>query len=555
MQENEGARTDARRRRALSVLAGISPIAIVATACSPQQSATPSPASMSAMPLAQSLDALKALPPTDTAMVAVLYRARANDGGGGWFYWDPHSMLAPDEACIVASEHSSSGRWVRYIGDDASYRNVKWYGAIGDGVADDTVAIERAIDSVASGGGTVFLPAGTYLVSRGLKLAHNHTVLLGAGATRTSIVMSDSSTDEYVIWGDRINGVEVQDIAIDVNQAGRASALGLKRRACGIVLYSCTDSVIHGCIVKNTIGDDKHNSGVAIGVAVGPHGDESARCKIFDCIVQDCGPSPARKSDGIFVSGDQILVSNCIARNVTDTGFVIESSTASGITGCSAWSCSAGAAISHADVRRDSNGNYINGLSIYDYDAAVTGAISINVPVATQSLKKSTCLRNTIVSNVTIECVSGKGPAINVRRVSDTSKVVGLSLSSIRIRRSGSQGILVDGDDVMISDCDIEDCADAAIQIQHASRVVVQGCRVTNPQGALAIAVQDSKKVLIRDSVIDCKAGQTVWGVYGYGATTEMTVMNNLFDGWAKGDVGSDPGAKVTVLRPTLTSL
>ncbi|CAJ0867719.1 hypothetical protein R20233_01438 [Ralstonia sp. LMG 32965] len=555
MEENEETRTDARRRRALSVLAGISPIAIVATACSPKRSPEPSPAPMSAMPLAQSLNALKALPPTDTAMVAVLYRASANDGGGGWFYWDSHSTLAPDEACIVASEHSSLGRWVRYMGEDASYRNVKWYGAIGDGVADDTVAIERAIDSVANGGGTVFLPAGTYLVSRSLKLAHSHTVLSGTGATRTSIVMSDSSTDEYVIWGDRINGVEVRDIAVDVNQAGRAGALGLKRRACGIVLYSCKDSVIHGCIVKNTIGDDKHNSGVAIGVAVGPYGDESARCKIFDCIVQDCGPSPARKSDGIFVSGDQILVSNCIARNVTDTGFVIESSTASGITGCSAWSCSAGAAISHADVRRDSNGNYINGLSIYDYDAAVTGAISINVPVATQSRKKSTCLRNTIVSNVTVECISGKGPAINVRRVSETSKVVGLSLSSIRIRRSGSQGILVDGDDVMISDCDIEDCADAAIQIQHASRVVVQGCRVTSPQGALAIAVQDSKKVLIRDSVIDCKAGQTVWGVYGYGATTEMTVMNNLFDGWAKGDVGSDPGAKVTVLRPTLTSL
>ena len=43
-------------------------------------------------------------------------------------------------------------------------RNVKDYGAFGDGIHDDTAAIQAAINSLPTTGGTVTVPPGTYLI-------------------------------------------------------------------------------------------------------------------------------------------------------------------------------------------------------------------------------------------------------------------------------------------------------------------------------------------------------------------------------------------------------
>ncbi|HEX9829835.1 MAG TPA: glycosyl hydrolase family 28-related protein, partial [Bacteroidota bacterium] len=62
------------------------------------------------------------------------------------------------------------------------YYNVRNYGAVGDGKALDSPAIDRAIEACANaGGGTVFLPAGTYL-SGSIHLKSNINLHLDAGA-------------------------------------------------------------------------------------------------------------------------------------------------------------------------------------------------------------------------------------------------------------------------------------------------------------------------------------------------------------------------------------
>jgi len=59
------------------------------------------------------------------------------------------------------------------------------YGAVGDGIADDTIAIQSAIDACPAGA-VVFVPAGTYRVTSGLAL-QTGVVLRGAGPAATRI--------------------------------------------------------------------------------------------------------------------------------------------------------------------------------------------------------------------------------------------------------------------------------------------------------------------------------------------------------------------------------
>lgn len=78
--------------------------------------------------------------------------------------------------------------------------NVKFspYNAMGDGVTDDTVAIQTALDYIAVNGGILYIPPGTYMVS---KLLSNNTgsfgpfEIRGAGRRRTVIKKISNDTD------------------------------------------------------------------------------------------------------------------------------------------------------------------------------------------------------------------------------------------------------------------------------------------------------------------------------------------------------------------------
>jgi hypothetical protein len=60
--------------------------------------------------------------------------------------------------------------------------SVKDFGAVGDGVADDTVAIQAAIDYVeGNGGGSIYLPSGVYKLNSGLTISRGGVNLYGDG--------------------------------------------------------------------------------------------------------------------------------------------------------------------------------------------------------------------------------------------------------------------------------------------------------------------------------------------------------------------------------------
>jgi len=89
-------------------------------------------------------------------------------------------------------EDGMTGLEVRNILNNNIHQyNVKDYGAVGDGVTDDTEAIQDAID--AAGGGVIFLPAGDYLIKTTILLTTG-SQLVGMG--HGSKIIADVSMND-----------------------------------------------------------------------------------------------------------------------------------------------------------------------------------------------------------------------------------------------------------------------------------------------------------------------------------------------------------------------
>jgi polygalacturonase len=83
---------------------------------------------------------------------------------------------------------------------DKSFYNVRNYGAVGDGKNLDSPSIDKAIQAAAAaGGGTVYLPPGTYL-SGTIHLANNIHLLIDMGATILAAPQNLNAYDEPEHW-------------------------------------------------------------------------------------------------------------------------------------------------------------------------------------------------------------------------------------------------------------------------------------------------------------------------------------------------------------------
>lgn len=80
------------------------------------------------------------------------------DGGGGEFYWALGNTDTVDNGITFAG-NTSAGRWKRVYSGPI---NVRWFGAKGDTVTDDTVNLQNALDYAV---GSLYFPDGTYKIT------------------------------------------------------------------------------------------------------------------------------------------------------------------------------------------------------------------------------------------------------------------------------------------------------------------------------------------------------------------------------------------------------
>ena len=115
--------------------------------------------------------------------------------------------------------------------------SVKDFGAVGDGTTDDTSAIQAALDAAAS----VFIPAGTYLVSSTLRIKTGFKSLQGAGDGATRLKTTGQNTilhvgpDTVVDVTTTANHIAVQGIRFEKTVNSTSLNPGVKFVACADV--------------------------------------------------------------------------------------------------------------------------------------------------------------------------------------------------------------------------------------------------------------------------------------------------------------------------------
>ncbi|MFK7692168.1 glycosyl hydrolase family 28-related protein [Paenibacillus sp. HJGM_3] len=237
-----------------------------------------------------------------------------NPGQEGHFVYDPADTASADDTGLVVVS-ASGARFKRLL--ETPYLNVKWFGAKGDGVTDDMAAIQRTLDAAsARGGGTAFLPNGTYIVSPSGSTRislRNNVNILGEG-TSTVIKVKDNAGDYGMVFGASsatpLRDVRISHLRVDQNPKNNLTCnIDLSRTDSYywqfvIGLYNYENIVIDNCTFDptcgiNTITLNKNTAKNAI----------ITNCRFN--FVRAKG-DPDYDNSAIYVNGRSHTVSNCL---------------------------------------------------------------------------------------------------------------------------------------------------------------------------------------------------------------------------------------------------
>jgi parallel beta-helix repeat protein len=139
--------------------------------------------------------------------------------------------------------------------------NVRDFGAKGDGVTNDTPKIQKAIDSLPGRGGTVFFPAGTYLLYEAVNgrclLLRSNTDYVGEGPVTKFLLaplQGASARMMTTIGSPTSRDIIIRRLHFDGNRARQDSTVNIEQQH-AIFLAGVEDCRVEGCLFHDTGGD------------------------------------------------------------------------------------------------------------------------------------------------------------------------------------------------------------------------------------------------------------------------------------------------------------
>ena len=177
--------------------------------------------------------------------------------------------------------------------------SVKDFGAVGDGVTDDTAAIQAALDS---GAGQVTFPDGTYLISAQIEPESNQT-LLGTGGTLTMV----NGTFDQGVYVDTKPNVRIDGLRIIGASGGNSFDQA-------ILVVGSTNVTIENCLIQDIGNEAASPNEYGHGIEID---GSSVNVKIINNTIKNIKGFGQFRGDGITVrsSFNTLIQGNTIDTN------------------------------------------------------------------------------------------------------------------------------------------------------------------------------------------------------------------------------------------------
>jgi hypothetical protein len=189
----------------------------------------------------------------------------------------------------------------------------QWWGAKGDGIAEDTGAIQKAVNSFSPKGGEVYISEGTYVVDS-LRMK-SHVALIGSGPKSVMKQKSGANNCIEVNKGDG-GSSNTQDNQRDIRLLnlqflGTVETDGFSEYKHLLNLNAVSDVKIENCFITGYRGD-----GIYIGSGNWNHIERhNQRITIKECTFD--GLSKRNRNAISIIDCDGLLVEKCVFKNST----------------------------------------------------------------------------------------------------------------------------------------------------------------------------------------------------------------------------------------------
>lgn len=320
------------------------------------------------------------------------------------------------------------------------YVSVKDFGAKGDGVTDDTAAIQAALNS----NGNVYFPEGTYIVEGLTTTIKNH--IFGYATLK----LKANATSDYVLKVTQNQSI-VENITIDGNRSGHSSYSG---RGEGLIISGSN------CRVDNVTSSNTPIGGNADAFVVLPGANNN--------VISNCQSVSAGYA-GLRNRGDYTIVQNFKATQWESKGIVCSNAAYLFIVdGAELSSTLANSAMSNLLIDPDINGNVQNFVCRNVYTSGPNNTTAGN------------CTKIAYVTNAVYEnCRFESTAAVN-------------NLSGIRVQNNNSSLRLINCHFSSLIELDVA-----------TDELIIDGCTIGDANGPqLLRGIEDinTARVVIKDS-------------------------------------------------------